>query len=80
MYGKVSSGWSLEVGRFELAVLIPAHTRATVRLPRAELVSVTESGRPLGEGSGIGARRQDGNDAVVEVGSGLYRFSYLEAR
>jgi alpha-L-rhamnosidase len=80
MYGKVSSAWTLEGERFELTVEIPANTRATLRLPRAELGSVTEGGSPLGAGSGSSGRRQDGNDAVVEVGSGRYRFSYLEAR
>jgi alpha-L-rhamnosidase len=80
MYGKVSSAWTLEGERFELAVEIPANTRATVRLPRADLGSVTEGGSPLGGGNGITARRQDGSDAVVEVGSGRYRFSYQEAR
>jgi alpha-L-rhamnosidase len=80
MYGKVSSAWTLEGERFELAVEVPANARATVRLPRAELGIVTEGGSPLGDGNGITARRQDGDDAVVEVGSGRYRFSYLEAR
>jgi hypothetical protein len=51
-----------------------------VRLPKAQLASVTEGGSPLGDGKGINGRRQDGEDAVVEVASGRYRFSYLEAR
>ena len=51
-----------------------------MRLPKAQLGSVTEGGSPLGDGNGISGRRQDGDDAVVEVGSGRYRFSYLEAR
>jgi alpha-L-rhamnosidase len=80
MYGRVSSAWTLEGGRFELAVEVPANTRATVRLPGAKLADVTEGANPLGDGNGISGRRQDGSDAVVEVGSGRYRFSYLEAR
>lgn len=79
-YGKVASAWTRTDGRLELAVEVPPNTRATVRLPRAQLVSVTEAGSPLVDGNGIGGRRQDGDDAVVEVGSGRYRFSYLEAR
>ena len=63
-------------GRFELAVDVPPNTTATVRLPKAQLASVTEGGSPLGDGNGIGGRRQDGDDTVVEVGSGRYRFSY----
>ena len=60
--------------RFELSVEVPANTRATVRLPKAEIASVTESGRPLADGNGIRARRQEGDVAVVEIGSGQYRF------
>jgi alpha-L-rhamnosidase len=76
MHGKVSSAWTLEGGRFELAVEIPPNTRATVRLPAAKLADVTESGRALAGGSGIAGQRQDGDAVVVEVGSGRYSFAY----
>ncbi len=76
MYGKVSSAWTLKDGQFELAVEIPANTRATVRLPKAQLAGVTESGRAPAIGGGITGVRQDGDSVVVEIGSGLYRFAY----
>jgi alpha-L-rhamnosidase len=76
MYGKVGSAWRLEDGRFELVVEIPANTRATVRLPGAQLANVTEGGRALAGGSGIAGQRQDGDVVVVEVGSGRYSFAY----
>ena len=75
-YGKVASAWTLQDGRFELAVEVPPNTRATVRLPKAELGGVTESGKALADGNGVTGRRQDGSVAVVEVGSGQYRFAY----
>jgi len=75
-YGKVASSWTLTDGRFELAVEVPPNTRATVRLPKAQLSAVTESGRALTDGNGITARRQDGDATVVEIGSGQYRFAY----
>ncbi|HVQ29578.1 MAG TPA: family 78 glycoside hydrolase catalytic domain, partial [Vicinamibacteria bacterium] len=75
-YGKVASAWTLQDGRFELAVEVPPNTRATVRLPKAELAGVTESGKALADGNGVEGRRQDGSVAVVEVGSGQYRFAY----
>jgi alpha-L-rhamnosidase len=80
MYGKVSSAWKLQNGIFELAVEIPANTRATVRLPHAQLANVTESGQPLSEGNGITGKRQDGDSAIVEIGSGQYRFSYTTVK
>ena len=76
MYGKVSSAWELKNGRFELSVKVPANTRATVRLPKAQLPLVTEGGQPLSVGNGITGARQDGDFVVIEIGSGQYRFAY----
>jgi alpha-L-rhamnosidase len=80
MYGKVSSAWTLKDGRFELAVEVPANTKATVRLPKAQLAGVTEGGRALVIVSGVTGVRQDGDVVVVEVGSGQYRFGYAMAK
>jgi alpha-L-rhamnosidase len=80
MYGKVSSAWTLKDGTFELAVEIPANTRATVRLPGAQLGSVTEAGRPVVVGSGVTAPKQEGSVVALEVGSGQYRFAYPSAK
>ncbi len=76
MYGKVTSAWVLKDGTFELAVQIPANTRATVRLPRATSAQVTESGKPIAQGNGIAQTRQDGDAVIVEMGSGSYQFAY----
>jgi alpha-L-rhamnosidase len=75
-YGKVASAWTLKDGAFDLRVEVPANTRATVRLPNAELASVTEGGQRLAGGNGVSGPRQDGDTVVVEVGSGAYRFAY----
>ena len=76
MYGRVGSAWEFKGGRFEIAVEIPANTRATVRLPKARLAAVTEGGRPLANSNGIAGARQDGESVVVEVGSGRYQFAH----
>ncbi|MEW6127540.1 MAG: glycoside hydrolase family 78 protein [Acidobacteriota bacterium] len=76
MYGKVSSAWTLKDGQFELGVEVPANTRATVRLPKAQLANLKESGQAIGKGNGITDIRQDGESVVIEVGSGQYRFAY----
>ena len=76
MYGKVGSAWNLKDGRFELAVEIPANTRATVRLPNADLATVLEGGQAVTTGNGITRKWQEGNSAVLDVGSGSYLFSY----
>jgi alpha-L-rhamnosidase len=76
LYGRVTSAWELKDRRFELSVEIPANTLATVRLPKANLAAVTESGKPLAGGDGIVRVRQDGDAVVAEIGSGHYRFAY----
>jgi alpha-L-rhamnosidase len=76
MYGPASSAWTLSDGRFDLAVRVPPNTHATVRLPKAQLASVTEAGQALATGNGITNTRQDSDAVVVEVGSGDYRFAY----
>ncbi|MGO9131418.1 MAG: alpha-L-rhamnosidase C-terminal domain-containing protein [Bryobacteraceae bacterium] len=47
MYGKVASSWELKDGKMTLRVEVPANTTASVRLPKAKLEQVTESGKPL---------------------------------
>ena len=71
-YGKVASAWTLADGRFELAVEVPPNTRATVRLPKAQLASVTEGGKALADGNGVigpatGRRRRRGRGRVGAV-------------
>ena len=76
MYGRVASGWELKDGKMTLNVEVPANTTATVRLPRAKLEQVTESGKPLQSSPGVSRPRLIDDAVVVEVGSGSYVFSY----
>jgi alpha-L-rhamnosidase len=76
LYGDVRSAWRLRGGKFELEVEVPANARALVRLPKANRAQVTESGQALAVGNGMSAVRQEGDATAVEVGSGVYRFSY----
>jgi alpha-L-rhamnosidase len=75
-YGRVGSAWTLREGRFELSVAVPPNASATVRLPKAQIAKLQESGKPIAEVVGVTGHRQDGDVAVVEIGSGDYRFAY----
>jgi len=75
MYGRVGSAWQLKDGRFDLAIEIPANTRATVRLPGARLAEVTESSHPLSSTQGIISASQAESYVVIETGSGRFQFS-----
>jgi len=76
MYGSIESGWRLEGKTMTVDVEIPPNTDATVRLPCAKLAEVTEGGSQLGEVKGIMESSQDGDVAVIFVGSGRYSFQY----
>src|SRR5437016_2072415 len=76
LYGRASSAWEIKDGEFFLAVEIPTNTRATVRLPEAQLTNVKESDQSLVNGNGITSVRQEGYAVIVEIGSGTYRFVY----
>jgi alpha-L-rhamnosidase len=76
MYGALGSAWELDEEAFCLDVIVPANTWATVRLPDATLAQVTEGGQPLSGAQGVRRTTQEGDVAVVEVGSGHYRFAY----
>ena len=74
MYGRAESRWELADGQFTLHVGIPPNATATVLIPGAAQGGVTESGVPVGEADGVTAVSTDGNDVVVEIGSGTYTF------
>jgi len=76
MYGVTASAWELADGRFRLDVTVPPNAHATVRLPHATLARVTEGGVALRVGNGVTRTLQEGEDVIVEVGSGQYRFAY----
>jgi alpha-L-rhamnosidase len=76
MYGNVASAWELKDGKMTLRVEIPANTTATVRLPKAKLEQMTESGKPLQSSPGISGSRQSDDAVFAELGSGNYVFSY----
>jgi alpha-L-rhamnosidase len=75
-YGRAASHWTKTASGFELSVDVPANTTATVRLPNAKLETVTDGGKPIQGLDGVTASRQDGETAVVDVGSGQYRFAW----
>ncbi|HUT28353.1 MAG TPA: glycoside hydrolase family 78 protein [Sedimentisphaerales bacterium] len=78
MYGPIEAEWRVDGNTTTVTVEIPPNTTATVKLPSAKLSDVTEEGKPLSEASGIHLlqMRQEGNTAVIHIGSGQYLFRY----
>jgi alpha-L-rhamnosidase len=75
MYGTVESSWTVSSDRFTLDATVPANTTATIRLPDAWLAHVTENGQPVARVPGVTGMTQDAEVAILEVGSGTYRFA-----
>ena len=76
LYGPVASGWELRDGVLHVGIDVPANTRATVRLPLAQLADVQESGQSLSAVQGIARTSQEEKTVVIDVGSGRYEFAY----
>ncbi len=74
VYGRIASKWKREGDKVTMEVTIPANTTATVHVPATELARVTESGGPADEAEGVTFLRMESGAAVLEVGSGTYRF------
>lgn len=72
--GPIDSKWKLDKGVMQLNISVPANTTATVHVPANSLQDVTESAQALDKAKGIKVIGMQGGAAVLEAGSGKYRF------
>jgi len=75
VYGKIVSNWKLHDGQFRWRVVVPPNTTATAYIPTTSPEHVRESGRPLDRQPGIRVLASQNKAALVELGSGTYRFT-----
>ncbi|QMW64879.1 family 78 glycoside hydrolase catalytic domain [Mumia sp. ZJ1417] len=73
-YGPVSNSWRRSGDRLTMDVDVPVGSTATVRIPAANALAVTEGGRAVADAEGVHDVSYAGGDVVVEVGSGSYAF------
>lgn len=76
IHGLISSSWTMEDDQFRLSVVIPANSRATIRLPHAQLEQIAENGSLLFLSTSPNVALQEGHDVIVMAGSGSYDFEY----
>jgi alpha-L-rhamnosidase len=74
-FGRITSEWKCDAGKFAFHAVVPVNTTATVFIPTADPNSVTESGQPATKSPGVKFLRVDDNAAVYEVESGRYDFA-----
>ena len=73
-HGPISVSWKRAEGRFHLDVTLPPNVSGQVHIPATSLEQVKEDGKPVGRAAGVRSVRFAEGHAVVEVGSGTYRF------
>jgi alpha-L-rhamnosidase len=74
LYGTLATAWQLDSLGYTLDVDVPANTSARVTLWDATAGQTRESGRPPAGMTGVRSSHEQGNDLVLEIGSGHYRF------
>ena len=73
--GKISTQWEQrDGGRFSLELTVPPNSTAMVYLPATQRMTVTEGGQALSDIRDSSEIRRTSDQAIVEVGSGIYRF------
>jgi len=73
-YGPVASSWKSSGDRLTMDVDVPVGSTATVRIPAANVLAVTEGGRSVADVKGVHEVSYADGHVVVEVGSGSYAF------
>lgn len=76
--GRIATRWELADGELTLDVTIPPNTTAHVQIPCADPESLKEGGRPvIGSDELAGCRFSglENGTALVQIGSGTYRFT-----
>ena len=71
----MASSWRRDGERFQLEVSIPANTTAKVYLPASDVTQVTEGGKAVARVAGVKLLGMESGRAVLEVGSGQYKFT-----
>ncbi|MBD0383824.1 alpha-L-rhamnosidase [Paenibacillus sedimenti] len=79
MYGRVESGWRVNDGQIEIDVRIPPNTTADIVLQGATVSSLRESGLGIDQALGIHSVQESQQGMLLSIGSGSYRFTYVNA-
>jgi alpha-L-rhamnosidase len=74
IYGRIKSSWKRDKNQLTMEITIPANTTATLHIPATSVKSITESGLPVDKAQGLKLIRMENGKAILNVGSGNYRF------
>jgi alpha-L-rhamnosidase len=79
-YGKLSSNWRIENGKFIINIEIPANTTAELCLPAKSTDIITESGYSLADNTTINKVGYVEGCIVLKIGSGKYNFEISQPK
>jgi alpha-L-rhamnosidase len=74
MYGLIRSEWNKTDKMLEWKISVPANTKAMVYLPAGSVNDIRESSSDLASANCVRFLRMAGDRALVEIGSGDYKF------
>jgi alpha-L-rhamnosidase len=74
-YGTISSGWKIENDKLLMDIDIPANTTATVYVPAATAIAITESGKALSTLADVKVSGTEDGYVILQLGSGSYHFA-----
>lgn len=75
VYGTIACKWQREGDHVTMDVTIPANSTATVCVPARAASEVTVNGQTIEEAAHVSFLHMDRDRAVLQVGSGTYRFT-----
>jgi alpha-L-rhamnosidase len=75
LHGLIKSAWKNNTDKFEWTVTIPANTSAVIYIPAKSINEVAESGQDLSKAEGVQSVKWENGSAIVQVGSGQYKFT-----
>jgi alpha-L-rhamnosidase len=78
--GLVVSDWEQRSDGFHLTVTVPPNASAQVTLPAQRWQRITESGNPIASAFGVTLIGKHGEEAILQIGSGTYRFQVVYSR
>ncbi|MBC8052548.1 MAG: family 78 glycoside hydrolase catalytic domain [Sphingobacteriaceae bacterium] len=73
--GNIVSEWKRIGKKFSMHVIVPPNTTALINIPAKAYSFVTEGGKPITQAKGVKVKGMDSSYAIVQVGSGDYKFS-----
>ncbi len=75
VYGKISSEWKWENGKWTYKTTLPPNTSATLYLPTKSTAQITESGKSIAQWKGV---KQENGSVIIPLVSGSYTFEIKE--